>query len=177
MQRTRFDEMQCAIAQTAEVIGNPWTLLILREAFFGTTRFGKFEKRLGIAKNILTQRLEHLVGHGIMTREALPPNGKRFEYRLTPKGTDLLTVVFALRDWSDRWTYGAGSEPLLVTDRRTGKRVPPLQIRDDRGKLIPPSELQIVPGPGADAPILKRFGVGAKGARSLDAQSSQQETS
>ena len=157
MSRKRFDDMNCSVAQSLEVLGDWWTLLIVREAFFGTTRFAEFERNLGIAKNILTNRLDHLVDHGIFTREAASPGGKRFEYQLTPKGRDLLTVVTALREWSDRWIYGRGNEPLLVRDRRTGRRVAPLRIRDEQGRIIPGRELVAEPGPGANDETRERY--------------------
>ena len=155
--RTHFDEFLCPIAQAAEVIGDPWVLLILREAFAGVTRFGEFERELGIPKNTLTERLEHLIKHGILQKRPLPPRGRRSEYVLTLKGIDLLTITFAMRDWSNKWVYGEGNEPLVVIDRRTGERVPPVTIRAGGGDEIPLFELQPQAGPGADAPLRKRL--------------------
>lgn len=157
MSRKRFDDMNCSVAQSLEVLGDWWTLLIVREAFFGTTRFADFERALGIAKNILTNRLDHLVEHEIFTREAVAPSGKRHEYRLTHKGRDLLTVLTALREWSDRWVYGEDNEPLIVCDRRTGRRAAPLRIRDQDGHVIPGRELVSRPGPGASDETIARY--------------------
>ncbi|MCG8589027.1 MAG: helix-turn-helix transcriptional regulator [Proteobacteria bacterium] len=157
MSRTNFDKIHCPIARTAAVLSDPWTALVLREAMSGTTRFTDFERALGIPKNTLTERLEHLVEHDILERKALPPRGRRFEYLLTPKGTDLLTVMSAMRDWSNRWVFGKGKEPVVVVDQRTGRRVPPVRIRDDDGELIPASELMMKAGPGADAETKARI--------------------
>jgi DNA-binding HxlR family transcriptional regulator len=157
MPKKRFAEMNCSVAQSLEVLGDWWTLLLVREAFFGTTRFSDFERNLGIAKNILSARLEHLVAHGVFTQEPVGDTGKRYEYRLTPKGKDLLTVVTALRDWSDRWVYGDGNEPVIFRDRRTGARVEPLRIRDESGALIDPRQLVAEAGPGADKATRARF--------------------
>lgn len=149
--------MNCSVAQSLEVLGDWWTLLLVREAFFGTTRFKDFERNLGIAKNILAARLEHLVAHGVFTRELVGEEGKRHEYRLTAMGRDLLTVVTALREWSDRWVYGEGNEPLILRDTRTGDRVPPLRIRDAGGEVLNARYLAPEPGPGADRATRTRF--------------------
>ena len=155
--RTRFEEMDCPIAQAGAVIGDSWTMLILREAFSGTSRFSDFERHLGIPKNTLTERLEYLVEKQVFRREALPPTGKRFAYYLTPRGFDLLTLIVAAREWGNRWIYGEGRELVLLLDRRTGKPLPPLQIRDESGEPISPLDITVVPGPGAGAEIRARL--------------------
>ena len=157
MARKRFDDMNCSVAQSLEVLGDWWTLLLVREAFFGTTRFKDFERNLGIAKNILTVRLDHLVHHGVFSREPIGKDGKRHEYRLTAMGKDLLTVITALREWSDRWIYGEGNEPLILRDTRTGERPPLLRLRDADGELLNARHLAPEPGPGADRSIRARF--------------------
>jgi DNA-binding HxlR family transcriptional regulator len=157
MARKRFDEMNCSVAQALEVLGDWWTLLLVREAFFGTTRFKDFERNLGIAKNILSARLDHLVERGVFAREPVGEAGRRYEYRLTPMGKDLLTVITALREWSDRWVYGEGNEPLVLRDAETGRRPPRLRLRDDDGALLDPRRLVPEPGPGADRATRARF--------------------
>lgn len=168
MARKRFDGMNCSVAQALEVLGDWWTMLLVREAFFGTTRFGDFERNLGIAKNILTARLDHLVEHGVFTREVAEEDGRRVDYRLTPMGRDLLTVITALREWSDRWIYGEGNEPLVLRDRRTGRPVPRLRLRDEQGGVLDARHLVPEPGPGADRATRARFrrasGSGKQGA-------------
>jgi len=157
MARKRFEDMNCSVAQSLEVLGDWWTLLLVREAFFGTTRFKDFERNLGIAKNILAARLDHLVDRGVFVREPIGEDSKRYEYRLTAMGRDLLTVVTALREWSDRWIYSEGNEPLVLRDTRTGKRPPLLRLRDVDGALLNPRYLALEPGPGADRELLARF--------------------
>ncbi|HKE11579.1 MAG TPA: helix-turn-helix domain-containing protein, partial [Myxococcota bacterium] len=105
MGRKRFSEMNCGIAQALEVLGDWWTLLIVRDAFFGAHRFGDFERSLGIAKNVLSARLQHLVDHGVFELADVGSEGQRFEYRLTEKGEALLPVLTALREWSDGWVF------------------------------------------------------------------------
>ena len=111
--------MNCGIAQALEALGDWWTLLIVRDAFFGARRFGDFETSLGIAKNILSDRLQRLVEHEIFEKVDVGEAGERFEYRLTEKGEALLPLLTALRDWSDEWVFGRGHEPVIVKDRRT----------------------------------------------------------
>ena len=151
MARTRFTDMNCGIAQALEAIGDWWTLLIVRDAFFGARRFGDFERSLGVARNILSSRLSHLVLHGIFERVDVGSEGQRFEYRLTDKGEALLPVLTAMREWSDEWVFGRGNEPVIVQDRRTGRRVPKLRVADADGKPLSRRDLRTVPGPGASA--------------------------
>lgn len=142
MGRKRFTDMNCGIAQALEALGDWWTLLIVRDAFFGARRFSDFEKSLGIAKNILSNRLARLVEHGIFAKDDA-------EYRLTPKGEALLPLLTAMRDWSDEWVFGKGAEPVIVKDRRTGRRLPKLRVTDADGNAVTRRDLRTVPGPGA----------------------------
>ncbi len=103
MQRSSFREMHCSIGQSLEVVGEWWSLLIIRDAFMGSTRFDQFQESLGIARNVLNQRLSHLVAEGVMERVAYSEHPQRFDYVLTDQGRDLWPVVVALRQWGDRW--------------------------------------------------------------------------
>ena len=149
MSRRRFADMNCGIAQSLEAFGDWWSLLIVRDAFFGVRRFADFQKNLGISTNILTNRLAHLVEHEILSRVEAGTHGERYEYRLTDKGRALLPVLTAMRDWSDRWVFGPGKEPLIVRDRRTGERLPPLRLLDVEGREVGPRDLVSEAGPGA----------------------------
>ena len=149
--------MNCSIAQALEALGDWWTLLIIREAFLGTRRFADFESRLGIAKNVLTQRLQHLLEHDILTRVDVGRQGQRFEYRLTDKGKDLLTVMTALRQWSDRWVFGPGNEPLLAKDKETMNDLPPVRVTDAAGRALDARDIVLEPGPGASEETLERY--------------------
>jgi DNA-binding HxlR family transcriptional regulator len=153
----RFRDENCSVAQALEVLGDWWTLLVVREAFVGTRRFADFQENLGIAKNVLARRLDHLVDRGVLARVDAGVHGTRYEYVLTPMGKDLATAMTALREWADRWVFGEGREPLLVFDRRTGRRVPSLRIRGEDGQPVPPRDLELRPGPGASARTLARF--------------------
>jgi DNA-binding HxlR family transcriptional regulator len=121
MQRTSFEDVNCSVAQCLEVVGEWWTLLIIRDAFLGVRRFDDFQARLGISRNILNRRLSHLVDHGVLERLPYQVNPPRSEYRLTDKGRDLWHVIAAMRQWGDRWAAPDGAAL-----RRTARR----QVRD-----------------------------------------------
>ena len=151
MPRTSFDDANCAIAQSLDVLGDAWTMLIVRDAFFGVRRFADFQRQLGISKNVLSQRLQKLVDHEILERVDVGEHGERFEYVLTEKGEDLLPVLTTLREWGDRWVFGEGNEPLVVKDRATGRTLAPTVVRDADGKTLGRRDLRTEAGPGADA--------------------------
>jgi DNA-binding HxlR family transcriptional regulator len=155
--RRRFGDMNCSVAQALEVLGDWWTLLIIREAFLGTTRFADFEANLGISKNVLNQHLRQLVDHGVLETVEAGRYGTRLEYRLGPSGKDLVTIITALRQWGDRWVQGAGHEPLRVLDRRTGRPIPPVRLRGEDGRELTGRDLLLAPGPGADEQTRERF--------------------
>jgi DNA-binding HxlR family transcriptional regulator len=141
--RRRFDDQPCAVAQSLEILGDWWTLLIIRDAFLGARRFADFEQSLGISKNILSKRLAHLVDHGVLERVDAGRLGHRYEYVLSRKGKDLFTLITALRQWGDRWVYGAHKPPLEVFDRRTGRPIPRVRVLDEDGEPIRSADLEV----------------------------------
>jgi len=149
--------MNCGIAQALEAFGDWWSLLIIRDAFFGIRRFSDFQQNLGIAKNILTDRLLRLVDHGILNRVNAGEFGPRYEYSLTEKGEALLPVLTAMREWSDAWVFGPGKEPIIVTDRQSGQRIPRLKLVTDDGREVSLKDLRSMLGPGADEGMRKLF--------------------
>jgi DNA-binding HxlR family transcriptional regulator len=108
---------QCALPAALEAMGERWSFLILRAAFNGLHHFEEFQSTLGIARNILANRLGRLVDHGILTREAMADDRRKVEYRLTEKGAELLPAMLALRQWGERWESGVPSTPVLVDER------------------------------------------------------------
>jgi len=122
MKPTDFGEINCSIARTYDVVGERWTLLIIREAFFGTRRFDDFQRRLGVARNILASRLETLVEAGVLKRKQYQDRPPRFEYRLTEKGLDLHHLLLAIKAWGDRWTDSAAARPLEARHDACGHR-------------------------------------------------------
>lgn len=138
MRRTTFAAMQCPIAQTLEIIGDPWSLLIVREAFFGTNRFDDFQRTLGIPRTTLTARLDHLVAHGVLERRPYQEHPPRSSYHLTAKGKDLRAVMVTLMQWGDRWTDV--DDALHLEDVSTGQRVDPHLVDSATG--VPLRELR-----------------------------------
>ena len=157
MSRKRFAHINCGIAQALDVLGDWWTLLIVRDAFFGVRRFGDFEASLGIAKNILSKRLQRLVDAGILAKVDVGEAGQRYEYRLTDKGEALLPLLTAMRDWSDQWVFGPGHEPVIIRDRRGNRRIPRLVVTDADGQPVTRRDLRTEPGPGASAETLRQL--------------------
>ena len=149
MKRTSYAEMPCPIGQALERVGEWWSLLILRECFRGTRRFGDFERRLGIAKNVLSTRLKHLVEAGVLERRASAEDARDIEYRLTPAGKDLLPVLVALAQWGDRWVY-QGRSPVRFVNRHTGAGIETLAVRDTEGQVLAARDLALLPCPGSD---------------------------
>ena len=103
----------CSVARTLRIIGDRWSFLLIREMFFGVRRFDAFEANIGIATNILTDRLQRLAGHGIVERRAYQSRPQRFEYRFTPKGRDLYGSLIVMMHWGDQWLSG-GRAPLIL---------------------------------------------------------------
>jgi DNA-binding HxlR family transcriptional regulator len=114
MQRTRLSDLSCSIARTMDVIGEWWTPLILRDLFVGVTRFEDLRRDLGIASNVLTDRLATLAERGIVRKRQYQDNPPRFEYELTEKGRDLFPALLALVRWGDRWEAGRSGPPALL---------------------------------------------------------------
>jgi DNA-binding HxlR family transcriptional regulator len=157
MSRKRYDAMPCSIARSLDLVGDWWTLLIVREAFLGVHRFADFRDHLGIARNILTDRLQKLVANGIFAAVPKAPPGRGYEYRLTDKGRDLWAVLTALRLWGDKWIYGRGKEPLIVRDHDGGTVVRQLLPAGTDGRPLDPRRLVARAGPGTSPDVAARY--------------------
>src|SRR5271155_886876 len=169
MRRKTFARMNCSIARALELVGEWWTMLILREAFLGSRRFRDFQENLGIARNILSARLKKLVARGILERVAAPNGGRRLEYRLTRKGRDFFPVLMALMQWGDRWVAGADRVPVRVVDRESGREIARINVVSGDGRPLQPSDVAMVPGPGAAAATRERFTMRKKTAEVISA--------
>src|SRR5713226_7092408 len=152
MRRKTFAHMNCSIARALEQIGEWWTFLILREAFMGTRRFDKFQRHLGIARNILSARLKKLVARGILERRVAAEDARRVEYRLTEKGRELFPVMMTLRQWGDRWVIGV--------ERESSQPIAELCVTSRDGRPLRPSDVRMIPGPGAAAATKERLAHG-----------------
>jgi DNA-binding HxlR family transcriptional regulator len=154
---TDFTRMSCPVARAMAVLGERWAILVLREAFYGTTRFDAFERNLGIAPNILSARLRSLVEHGVLERVPASCGGARHEYRLTEKGRDFFPAYVALKGWADRWMTGPEGPLVVLQDAATGQEVasPPLLAGD--GQPLTPEAVRVLPGPGASPGMRARL--------------------
>jgi DNA-binding HxlR family transcriptional regulator len=151
--RFRYSAENCSIRRTLDIVGEKWTLLVLREAFYGVRRFDDFRRALGCARNILSARLKTLVDEGILSRHPYREPGARLrdEYRLTDKGIELFPALVALMQWGDRWAADAAGPPVEVHHRDCGRRVAvELRCRAGHGPLSA-RETEALPGAGARA--------------------------
>lgn len=151
MQRKTFAGMNCSIARSLEEVGEWWSLLIVREMTQGMNRFDQFQKELGIARNILTARLERLIELGIVERYPVPDRANTDGYRLTAKGEDLYPVVVALMQWGDRWLCPQGKPPTALVEHRTGRPIEAMTVHAKGGKPLSFRDVRFAPGPGATA--------------------------
>jgi DNA-binding HxlR family transcriptional regulator len=152
VKRSSFEDMNCAIAQSLEIIGEWWTLLILRDAFFGVTRFEEWHERLGIARNILTARLDTLVEHGVMERRPYDEARGRYDYVLTNKGRALWPVMVTLRQWGDEWVLGLGNEPIALIHQSCGEVSHGQLVCDHCGEPLESDQIRSARGPGLKDP-------------------------
>jgi DNA-binding HxlR family transcriptional regulator len=154
MARTDFSRMRCPVARAMEALGERWAILVLREAFYGSTRFEEFERHLGIAPNILSARLAKLVAHGLLERVPAHP---RHAYRLTPKGREFFPVYVALKGWADRWMGDPAGPVVQLLHRETGAELKPPLLTAPDGAPLRPEDVRVVPGPGAGPQMIARF--------------------
>jgi DNA-binding HxlR family transcriptional regulator len=147
VERKSFADMHCSVAQCLEVVGEWWSMLILRDAFLGVTRFDDFQERLGISRNILNQRLTRLVEEGVLDKVAYSDHPPRYDYRLTAKGRDLWPVLTAMRQWGD--TYAApDGPPLRVVHKTCGKISQAVMTCSACGEPLTVRDVRAVRGPG-----------------------------
>jgi DNA-binding HxlR family transcriptional regulator len=136
-----YTGQNCSIARTLELVGDRWTLLIVRDVSLGRGRFDELAESLGMATNILTDRLNRLVDDGIFTREPQAERADRFEYRLTDKGRELKVVLLALMEWGDR---NVSPKPPQIARRRDDHSPVTVAIVDRRGKQVDPNDIEVV---------------------------------
>jgi DNA-binding HxlR family transcriptional regulator len=142
MRRTSFAGMQCSVARTLEVVGEWWTILILRSAFSGVRRFDDFQRSLGIARNVLADRLQTLVDNGILERRRYQERPERYEYRLTERGRDLYSVVISLLRWGDRWAMDDQPGPPVILTHSCGHDITPEFSCPSCGEAIAPRAMR-----------------------------------
>jgi len=146
MLRRDYEGQVCSIARALEVVGDRWTLLVIRDIALGHRRFDQLLTGLGIASNVLSDRLNRLVADGVLQRVPYSQRPTRFEYELTPKGRELSPALLALMQWGDR--HLSDRPPRIARRRSDGAAVSVRVVAED-GSLVGPDELELVPGPGA----------------------------
>lgn len=156
MERKSFGNMQCPIARTLERVGEWWSILILRDALHGLTRFDQFQKSLDIAPNMLTRRLNSLVESGLLERRQYSERPPRHEYVLTDLGRDFRTVLVALNSWGNKHFAPEGLSVLLV-NTETGEEAEPVMVDGKSGKPLSSPEFAFAPGPQANESMIRRI--------------------
>jgi DNA-binding HxlR family transcriptional regulator len=143
VRRTRFDDWDCPIARTVDLLGDWWTPMVLRASFLGARRFEHFTDQLGIPRNILTERLGRLVEEGVMEKVQYQERPVRHEYRLTPKGVGLYSVLVTMHEWGNEWFEWPDGPPVQLVDRATGAPVEPVLVDATTGERLDPRKTTI----------------------------------
>lgn len=162
MQRTSFGKMACPVARGLERVGEWWSILIIREALHGLTRFDQFEQSLGIAPNMLTRRLAGLVKAGILEKRRYSDRPPRYEYVLTECGRDFHSVLIAMHAWGNRHFAPEGQSVMLV-NARTGKPADPVVVDRNSKRPLADSEFRVAAGPAAAARTRRKLASSAWG--------------
>ncbi|HSC61720.1 MAG TPA: helix-turn-helix domain-containing protein [Rhizomicrobium sp.] len=149
MQWNELAKESCSLARSLAVVGDRWTLLVLREAFLRTRRFDDFEAKLGIARRVLSERLALLVDEGILKKLPYQDNPPRYEYRLTEKGLDLYPVIISLVHWGDRHYAGKRGAPMLHNHKACGHDFKSVLTCSECGEALNARDVTVRPGPGA----------------------------
>jgi DNA-binding HxlR family transcriptional regulator len=162
VERKSFADMDCSVAQCLEVVGEWWSLLIVRDAFLGVTRFDDFQRRLGISRNVLHQRLDKLVDAGVLTRVPYCTKPPRSEYRLTQRGKDLWPVLTAMRQWGDQHVAPNGP-PVQVVHIGCGSAAPTELVCSSCGERVTARDVTVEPGRGRPGgPLSRRSAAAAR---------------
>ena len=140
-----------SVARALSVLGDYWTFLVLREAFFGVRRFNEMAENLKLSRNILSDRLRKLVAHGVLERRRYQEKPDRYEYRLTARGNDLYGHIVALMRWGDEHLAGPEGPPLILHHRPCDHDAIPLVVCSHCGQELQPEDVIARPGPGAHA--------------------------
>jgi DNA-binding HxlR family transcriptional regulator len=143
-----YSRQSCSIAATLEIIGDPWTLLVIRDAFQGVRRFEQWQERLGVARNVLAARLKSLVANGVLEPRVYSERPLRHEYVLTAKGKDLSAVLLTLYDWGARHLYHDPDAGVSFKHKPCGNTLKPKLVCSDCGEPVKPRDLEMILSPG-----------------------------
>jgi DNA-binding HxlR family transcriptional regulator len=159
MRRTSFDGWPCSIARTVDVLGDGWTSLVLREIFYGATRFDDIQQVLGIARNTLTDRLGRLVDLGLLQKRAYQSRPVRYDYVFTDKGSDFFGVLAAMSRWGDKWLADESGVPIVLHHKACGHDTHADVVCHECRQLLRAEDVAVRPGPGYPARLLDRSDV------------------
>ena len=148
MRHPDVSHVNCSISRPLAFLGERWTLLVIKEAFLGVKRFEDMQRDLGVARNVLADRLQKLLGEGILERRRYEERPPRFEYKLTAKGRDLYPVIVSIMRWGDRYTAEGGA-PVRLIHEPCGHEAEPKLVCSHCGEEIDPREMRPEAGPGA----------------------------
>jgi len=152
MQRTQFGEMACSIARTLDVVGEPWSPLIVRNIYIGVSRFDELQRSLGVSRKVLAERLRWLTEHGVLEKRAYSTRPPRYEYALTAKGLELFEVLMVMVRWGDQWLAGEAGPPVLYRHHACG-RISHVELRcSECGDPMRATDIDVLPGPGSAVP-------------------------
>jgi DNA-binding HxlR family transcriptional regulator len=140
-----FDPSACSVLRTLDVLGDTWSILVLRDVFLGAHRFDQIQQHLGIARNVLADRLRRLVEHGLVAKREYQAHPPRFEYHLTHKGVDLQPVLIALMQWGDRYAADAGGGPVVLEHRGCGHPIRLVTECEACGEHVSPRQTEVRP--------------------------------
>ena len=153
----KYDPLNRSIGHVLDIIGKGWAILIIREAYFGTRRFEDFQRRLGVARNILSSRLKKLCENEVLERVLIKKGGKRHEYLLTSKGKALMPLLIALTQWGDKWVMGENKEAIIFMDREFRQPIADIKVYSSRGRALRARDIVVAAGPGANSEARNRI--------------------
>lgn len=148
MKWEEIGDQPCSVARTLSVLGDRWTMLILRNAFMGVRRFDDFQRSLGLTRHVLSERLKRLVEHEILVKVPYVQRQERFEYQLTDKGLDLYPIILAMVQWADKWMDLGMGKPLEFTHKSCGKKINPKVVCSECNDQIHVQDVRVAAGPG-----------------------------
>lgn len=150
--------INCSVAKSLNLFGERWSLLIIREAILGSSRFDEFHERIGIARNMLNTRLQKLVKNGIFDKQVSDHSARVFHYRLTQKGKELLPVIVSIMQWGDRWVQKEGDTPIVIFEASSGHAIKKMILSATNGRALGLEDIRITTGSGATKLMRARLG-------------------
>ncbi len=160
MSAESLSDVNCAVAQTLNLVGELWTLMVLRNIFNGMYTFDELQNHLGLSSSVLSARLAKLTDARILEKRQSIADRRSFEYRLTTRGRDLYPILIALNEWGEKWVPGRRGKRLILLEKSTGEPIAGVRVLSGAGRALKPTEVEAVPGPAADPKI--RALVGAR---------------